>query len=814
MNKTLKQVLSAFSAVSLVFGGICAVPKSSEAYAADAQSGVASLMRALNIMQGDENGDMELDRAVTRAEIAKVAISAANEKNVVGFGLKVSPFPDVTYDTWYAPYVKAAVDKGYVKGYDDFKFHPDDTVTYEEAVTVMLRVLGYTDSVIQGSYPYGQIARAEELELLDNVNGEIGQELDRGSVMNLLYNALQSDKITYSVGNSTTGAGSASGAYSGFNNSGGYTINDTDKQQTASDRDTTATATNTKTESSLEGKLLSAHDCTMVKDAKIISTYDQDKEVGYNKVQTSSGTFTMGKYFDSESVGMTGKIFVKDSTDLIAFVPDGGSRSSDVYLVYSVIGDKIMAYKNGSMTSVKVSDSTTVYKGKMTYTFASLKSSLDLGDKISVTKNENGDVDYITYIEGSLEGPQTAMGGNWISLWDAENASITRDGVNVTSSAIQNYDVLYYLPDMNMVMAYSDKVSGIYEKATPNRDNPATVTVSGKEYIIEGSAAFNKLYSGGEFEYGDTVTLLLGKNGGVADVSSPSYAASESIGYLVETGTKEYSSGAVNTFTNYYVKVVGIDGTAYEYITDRDYTESVNNIVEVSFSDGNARLSRINTGTTVSGTFNWKSKKLGSTKVSSNVAILDIGTRDITDTSCYTKIYGQRLDGVSISAKSVLYSHKNSDGEIDELILDNVTNDSFEYGLLTYSRDSQNSAEYKYMVNGSRYEVSVSGKYSVSTGSVVKIAGLLMRPDYMQSIESAANNITSLTAEKVIVDGKTHLLSDKVSVYKYAGTGREYTMMSLDDAIKNFDMYSFTVFYDKESTSGGIVRVIVVKDKK
>lgn len=802
MNKTLKQVLSAFSAVSLVFGGICAVPKSSEVYAADAQSGVASLMRALNIMQGDENGDMELGRAVTRAEIAKVAISAANEKNVVGFGLKVSPFPDVTYDTWYAPYVKAAVDKGYVKGYDDFKFHPDDTVTYEEAVTVMLRVLGYTDSVIQGSYPYGQIARAEELELLDNVNGEIGQELDRGSVMNLLYNALQSDKITYSVGSVSTDVSTSGNVY-----------NDADKQQTAVNKDTTATAANTKT-SSVQSKLLSAHDCTMVKDAKIISTYDQDKEIGYNKVQTSSGTYTMGNYFDSESVGMTGKIFVKDSTDLIAFIPDGGSRTSDVYLVYSVIGDKIMAYKNSTMTSVKVSDSTTVYKGKATYTFASLKSTLDLGDKISVTKNENGDVDYITYIEGSLEGPQTAMGGNWISLWDAENASITRDGVTVSASAIQNYDVLYYLPDMNMVMAYSDKVSGIYEKATPNRDNPTTVTVSGKEYTIEGSAAFNKLYSGGEFEYGDTVTLLLGKNGGVADVSSPSYAASESIGYLVETGTKEYSSGAVNTFTNYYVKVVGTDGTAYEYITDRDYTESVNNVVEVSFSDGNARLSHINTGTTVSGTFNWKSKKLGSNKVSANVAILDIGTRDITDTSCYTKIYGQRLDGVSVDAKSVLYSHKNSDGEIDELILDNVTNDSFEYGLLTYSRDSQNSAEYKYMVSGSRYEVTVSGKYSVSTGSVVKIAGSLIRPDYMQSIESAANNITALTAEKVVVDGKTHLLSDKVSVYKYAGTGREYTMISLDDAIKNFDKYSFTVFYDKASTNGGRVRVIVVKDKK
>ena len=54
-------------------------------YAADTESGIVSLMNALKIMEGDGNGNMELDRAVTRAEIAKIAISAANEKNTVGF---------------------------------------------------------------------------------------------------------------------------------------------------------------------------------------------------------------------------------------------------------------------------------------------------------------------------------------------------------------------------------------------------------------------------------------------------------------------------------------------------------------------------------------------------------------------------------------------------------------------------------------------------------------------------------------------------------------------------------------------------------
>ena len=768
-------------------------------YAADTESGIVSLMNALKIMEGDGNGNMELDRAVTRAEIAKIAISAANEKNTVGFGLKVSPFPDVTYDQWYAPYVKAAVDKGYVKGYDDFLFHPNDTVTYEEAVTIMLRVLGYTDSVIQGTYPYGQIARADELDMLDDVSGEIGAEMNRESVMNLVYNAMQSDKITVSVSN-----GAANSVQSS---------NETGNAPTAADTNTTATAVNTKT-STVSSGLLSAHNCTMIKDVNIISTYDQDKDIGYNNVQTSSGTYKTGEFFDTSSIGMTGKIFIKDSTDLIAFVPDGGNRASAVYLIYSVIDNKVMAYKDGTMTTLTVNDSTKVYKGKTEGTFGSMKSQFELGDKLSVTKTDNGDVDYMTYIEGNLLGPVTAVGGNWKSMWNADGAKITRDGISVSANDIQNYDVVYYLPDMDMVMAYSNKVSGIFEKATPNRDIPTSITVSGKEYTLEGSTAFNKVYSGGSFEYGDTVTLLLGKNGEVADVVSPSYAATGSVGYLVETGTKEYSSGAVDSYTNYYIKLVQPDGNSYEYITNRDYTESKNSVVELYFDDGYARISKTGATSDASGKFDWNKKSLGSAKLSSNIEILDIGTRDITYTSAYAKVFGQRLDGVEIDKKSVLYSHKNSSGEIDTLILDNVTGDSYNYGLVTsVSSSEKGSSSYDYMVRGNRYTTSLAGKYSVNRGEVARISGNLAMPNIIQSI-NVLTNISSLSADKLVADGVTYKLSDKISVYRADNAGdAEYTMLSLDEVVKHFDKYSIRAFYDKTSDKGGRVRVLLVTQK-
>lgn len=754
----MKRFFSLILSAAVILSVLTVLP----VYAADEESGIISLMKELEIMQGDDNGDMELDRAVSRAEFAKIAVAAANAKDAVTFGLKISPYPDVTYDTWFAPYVKAAVEKRYIKGYEDFNFHPYDTVTYEEAVTIMLRVLGYSDSSIQGAYPYGQLSLAKDLDMLDGADGEIGEEMSRRKVMMLVYNALQ-----------------------------------------------------TETASDLGGaKLITAHGCSIVEDVNIISTYSDDKEIGYDKVMTSTGTYKKGSFFDEGSTGMVGNAYIKNSDKLVAFVPDGGNRSSETYLVYSVVNNNIIAYKNGSTTQLDVSDTTRVYKGTSTTTFSAAKSQFELGDRINITRTENGDIDYITYIDGSLLGPLTAIGGNWQSNWNiSSGAEITRDGFSVNASDIQDYDIVYYLPDLNMVMAYSDKVTGIYEKANPNRDVPTSVTLSGKDYELEGSAAFNKLYSGGSLEYGDTVTLLLGKDGKAADAINPSSMTSGGVGYLIGTGTKEYSSGSIDTFTNYYIKMVGTDGQTYEYVTDRDYSESINSVIELSFENGYARIKKVSDSNT-GGTFNWSSRRLGTAKLSSGINILDIGTRDITHTAAYCKVYGQRLDGVEISSKSVLYSHKNSSGEIDTLILDNVTNDSFSYGLITSTSLSERSSKYDFMVEGSRYSTTVSGKFSVNRGDVVRISGSMQNPDVMAAINVISGSITSLSTDKLIADNKTYKLSDRVTAYKVEDSSSgEYSMISLSDVIKNFKNYSIRAYYDKSSESGGRVRVLLVSDK-
>ena len=165
-----------------------------------------------------------------------------------------------------------------------------------------------------------------------------------------------------------------------------------------------------------------------------------------------------------------------------------------------------------------------------------------------------------------------------------------------------------------MIMAYNNKVTGIFEAANPNRDAPVSITVSGKTYELESGNAFNKIVSGGAFGYGDTITLLLGKDGEIADIVSPSANAEKTVGYVIGTGVKEYSGGDVNIYKNYYVKLLAPDGIEYEYITDKDYKEWLNAVAEVSFVNGMARLNYVNKSL-VRGEFNWTSKRFGSDKI-------------------------------------------------------------------------------------------------------------------------------------------------------------------------------------------------------
>ena len=159
--------------------------------AAPAEGEAAQVLAALDIMVGDESGNLNLGATVTRAEFTKLAVAASTSRDAVGDTVSVKPYPDVPQSHWAAPYIKAAVDLGLVQGDLHGNFNPGRSITLAEGVTIVLRLLGYQDSDFTGVWPSGQMAQYRALKLNEGVTAGQDSAMTRRDALYRRWLAVQ-----------------------------------------------------------------------------------------------------------------------------------------------------------------------------------------------------------------------------------------------------------------------------------------------------------------------------------------------------------------------------------------------------------------------------------------------------------------------------------------------------------------------------------------------------------------------------------------------------------------------------------------------
>lgn len=749
----MKKKITAVLLSAAMISGLCTVTAGASEERWQSDTEMAELLSGLDIMVGDDEGNFNFDNNVTRAEMAKIAVAASSYKNTVAIGLQFSPFSDVKGTYWGAPYIRAAVSAGIVEGYIDGTFRPDGAVTYEEAVTMMLRVLGYGDSDFGASYPYGQVGTADGLKMTDGINAGIGSVMTRRDVAKLVCNTL-----------------------------------DTKSKTTGQD-------------------LIAVHDCKFVEDVTIIASQEDDSTLGSDEISTSVGKYRIDDSFNDAYVGCKGDMVVKNDKYVIAFSTDSAYKS-EKYIVYSTLNDAILCYPDGNNTTIKqfkISNSTTCYKDSVAYTYGTLRQQMEMGDVVRVRYRSDGEVDYISYSEGSLDGPTQVYNNGWQSKFDVNSQTkIMRDGKQVSASDIQTNDILYYSKPLNMVMAYTQKVTGVYESAVPSKDLPQSVVVSGVTYEVEGADAFNELSSSGSVSIGDTVTLLMGRDGKkVAGVATLSGTSGSVIGYITGAGKKSFSNSDGTSYTSYYVDVVTADGTAYTYPTSYDKSSSVSKVVKITLKNGKAEVGSSVSASSVSGKVSLADMKIGSKSVSQNVLIIDVAQNVYSDVALYVKTYMQRLDGKTLPSGSVLYAETNSKGEITSMILKNVTGDMYSYGVVTSADKNSKSA----VISSDGGMYAISGMSGMNVGLPVKFIKNGAGADYAAPLTQLTGSVGEFSNGYAVIKGERYLFDSNMEIYEKNMTN--YREISVSDAING--NYSYSCYTD--DTDNGRIRVVIVTEK-
>ena len=148
------------------------------------------VLRLLGVVEGNGTGQFNPYAQLTRAEFCKMLVTMMGSSDVLRYKT-MTIFPDVRASHWAARYVNYAVrGEKLLSGMPDGTFQPDRAISYGEAVTILMRLLGYTDKDSGGIWPDGYIDLAKSTGVSAGVELAGGSAISRAQAAQLFVNVL------------------------------------------------------------------------------------------------------------------------------------------------------------------------------------------------------------------------------------------------------------------------------------------------------------------------------------------------------------------------------------------------------------------------------------------------------------------------------------------------------------------------------------------------------------------------------------------------------------------------------------------------
>ena len=302
------------------------------------------------------------------------------------------------------------------------------------------------------------------------------------------------------------------------------------------------------------------------------------------------------------------------------------------------------------------------------------------GSTLGLTVTD-GQVDVSSVLLEDVEGPFVADDSTQLPF---EPEAVYRNDEVTNSASLHTYDVYYYNVNARTLWIYTTKAAGRITAVSPSASAPTSVTVAGTEYTIGSSQAASALSSLNGGGVGQVVTLLLGMDDEVVRVLTGSEADQVFYGVVQDSSRSLIEDNGADMLQN--VTVACTDGVTRTVQVDKSLNYPAGWLVEITVDENGESIRSIDEKHT-SGAFNSGSTALGGTALAEDVEILDTTGEGMAGT-----IRSSRLSGVTLASDDVRYYTTNEAGEIDRLILDNVTGDLWTYGVLDDVRNLTDAA--------------------------------------------------------------------------------------------------------------------------
>ena len=796
-----RRFLSGLLSAALVVGLLVLPPASAAGTSgftdiADARTAdAAEMLRLLGVVDGTGGTSFKPGGTLTRAEFCKMTVEIMGRGGEEPAQRSRTIFTDVGPTYWARGYVNlassitigggtgedASAGTRLIMGVGDGTFQPNRPITYGEAVTILMRVLGYSDGdVATGTNWYdGYVGLGQSSGLADGLTISGGDNITRGQAAILFYNLLFTES------------------------KGGDQI------------------------------YLTTLGGSLENNAIILSTNATADDGTTGSVLTTSGTYKTDRAtFDETLNGTRGQLVLDKEKKLLAVLPEEGSTLRSVTVMGTpeanaipVLGDE----------TISVTLQTPVYKSdsQSADTYENVWTSLRSGTPLKLCFNGSGQLDYIYMSAGGAvvsddnvlvaKNKPSGTSNPFASLSDGKTPQIFKNGIPADLTDLRQYDVGTYDAGSNTLFVSDLKLTGLYENAYPNSNAPSTVTVMGAEFSVLPSAIPDLA----QFKVGDRMTLLLTTTGQVAGAVSTDVAKSNAVGVAKVTAGGEGSDGTA--------EITLLDGL----ITLKGSTtgsEKLNGyLVTVSSGRrGYLTLSRVN-GKGASGILNLTTGRVGTKALSEGARFFEqVGNGELVE------IERSDITVDTVPANKITYVGYDWAGRVDKLVLDDVTGDRYDYGMIYYRpagpQDVENAPDTgkvpQTYQNGEIRVTNGSGQQSYVVGSVEgaksgRYGGIAGSLDTLNGKHRLAGYVPLTSADGIRrsqIDTSTMMLttnemvlpiSSQVQIYSEA-TGGWYTVSKDASAKDNLERAlafsnDMTVYYDRTPGEGGKVRIIVLE---
>ena len=770
----MKKLLSLIIVFAISAGFMTAVNASysdvslNESYAVSAMR-----LQDLGILSGYEDGSFRPDNSITRAEFTKIVVCMMDKESEAKASAGLTGFFDVDIASWHTHYIRYAVSRDILSGYADGSFRPNNTITVAEAVTILLRTLGYNEDEVGYFWPNNYMSAANSLGLFSGMDLSADTPVTRGTAAVLVDRAIFAKP-------------SASLSADTYLETTGYTV---------------------------------------LKDSLVLSN-NQDSDsvtiLSGNLKQNNASSYLKRTQLPINS-GDIYNFAVIDKKGYLTAVREyvsGENLASVSGSVNKLTGNTIeYTTTDGLKSSFNADENFTVYFGSEKLTLASARERINNGIDISFYGNSYGL--WNIAVIGSSESISPILASKNYSEADAfmgnipiksANLTVYRNGESATLSDIKAGDVVYYNTKTNVMDVYAKKVTGTYYSAYPSKAYVESISVGGKTYEIGYSAATDRLNaSANAFEIGDRITLLLGKNDKIAFVTDNASGFDYSVyGVILKSESRTATEGENKGNTEFTATLFMADGEEHTIVTNRLYKDSIGNFVSIKYKNGVANLQKVSfdSADDYEGIIDRQNRTINGKYVLKDAAIIQrtsdknaaVATCDLLnfDSITATKL----LQGQLITAIS-----GNSFGDIAILYVEGLENTD-NFGIVTgFIKNGNEKAGYKVFANGVQASYTSSINASVTVGDAISFRaenGEITKINSLRRLVTSSN-ITALDGGRISIGKTVYNLSDTVQIIDVTESSK---MKSITiDELEKMASPSVSLYSD---TAGGTVRVIKV----